>query len=189
VSNGQKALATLAGPIINLLVLYSGWRMMANEDSLAEQSIGCSLVLATLPLAMLWAALTGGGDITNGLHLLFSSTRHVNRISPRTLSICGLVITLIFVVPALLRAFALLPGGPGKVVFFPVFALAPIWIDRFVVGNLLNRLLVGSSQTQAYFWVIGWTVVTFTGWLLTRRAMTRLVTDWFMSEDEDDEYD
>jgi hypothetical protein len=187
VSNGQMALATLAGPVVNLLLLYQGWRMMANEDSLAEQSIGCSLVLATLPLAMVWAALTGGGDLAVGLRMLFSSTNHINRINPRLLSICALVITLAFCLPALIRAFSLLPGGPGKVVFFPIFAIAPIFIDRLVVMHLLNRLLVGCTQAEAYYWVIGWTVVTLTGWLLTRRAMTRLVTDWFMTEDDDDD--
>jgi hypothetical protein len=161
--------------------------MLGNEDSPAEQSIGCSLVLATLPLAMIWAAFTGGGDLTVGLRLLFSSTNRINRINPHLLGICGLVITLLFCVPALIRVFALLPGGPGKVDFFPVFALAPIWIDRLVVGHLLNKLLIGRSETEAYCWVIGWTVLTFTGWMLTRRSMARLITDWFMSEE--DEYD
>src|SRR5258708_868239 len=53
VSNGQRALATLAGPLVNFLVLWIGWIKMANRDSLADQSLGCNLTLAALPLPML----------------------------------------------------------------------------------------------------------------------------------------
>jgi hypothetical protein len=183
-SNGQQALAILAGPVINLLLLYMGWALMANEDATPEQSVGISLVLACLPMAMIFGAFTGGGDIINGLHLLFTKTNHTTRLNPRLFTFIGLLITVFFCVPALIRAFILLPGGPGKVVFFPIFLLAPIWIDKLVEGNLLNRLLVGVGEHEAYFWVLGWTILMLIGWLVTRRSMAGLLIDIFASDDD-----
>src|SRR5215467_5090682 len=49
VSSGQRGLATLAGPLVNFLCIWIGWIKMANRDSLADQSLGCNLVLAALP--------------------------------------------------------------------------------------------------------------------------------------------
>src|ERR1700760_3342375 len=72
ISNGQQALATLAGPLVNFLAIGLGWIKMRNQENLADQSLGCSLVLAALPMDMLMGAIKGGGDLTIGLKLLFS---------------------------------------------------------------------------------------------------------------------
>jgi len=176
VSNGQRALATLAGPALNLILLWFGWVKMANRNSLADQSFGCSLVLATLPMAMVMAAITGGGDLVTGLRLLFPGTDTAyHHLIPGI----GLLILLVACIPPLVRVFRLLPGWPGKFVFLPVFLFVPIWIDHLVVGGLLNRLQTNyeSDESLVYIWVILWTAAMFAGWLFTRRALEMLLID------------
>jgi hypothetical protein len=176
VSNGQRALATLAGPVVNILLLWFGYTKMATQDSLADQSFGCSLVLATLPLGMLLAAAGGGGDLTSGLKLL---SPHTEIYHPHLIAGCGLLIMLLVCIPPLVRTFIILPSWQGKFIFFPIFLILPVWLDHFLVGGLLNRLLkeYEIDEGQAYSWVIFWTAAMLGGWLLTRRRQEMLLVD------------
>jgi hypothetical protein len=176
ISNGQRALATLAGPLINIILIWLGWTKMANRDSLADQSIGCSLVLASMPFGLLLAAVTGGGDLTIGLKLLFSHTdvRHHHLMAS-----IGLAIALLVCVPALVRIFMIMPSWQGRYIFFPIFVVAPVYVHRLFVHDLLNGLLTksGVDDGLAYFCVLLWTAALLAGWLLTRRRMEMLLVD------------
>lgn len=176
ISNGQRALATLAGPVVNILLSWFGWIKMGNRDSLSDQSFGCSLALATMPLAILLAAAGGGGDLTTGLRLL---SPRLDDAHHHLITACGLVFLLLVFIPPLVRVFIILPGWQGKLVFFPLFLLLPVWIDHELVGGLLNRLLTEFEQdeSQAYTWVIFWTAAMLGGWIFTRRRLETLLAD------------
>ncbi|HLZ87346.1 MAG TPA: hypothetical protein VKQ52_08900 [Puia sp.] len=176
VSNGQRAVATLAGPLVNILLLWVGWGKMGNRDSLTDQSFGCSLVLACLPMAMLKAAVTGGGDVTIGLKLLFTS---VDATHHHLIATCGLIIVIIACVPPLIRLFILLPSWLAKFVFFPIFLVLPSYLHHLIVHDLLNGWLTRfeNDESLAYAWVIFWTAAIFGGWLFTRRKMENLLVD------------
>jgi hypothetical protein len=176
VSNGQRALATLAGPLVNFLAIWTGWVKMGNRDSLTDQSFGCSLVLAALPMSMVMAAFTGGGDLTIGLKLLFTKA---DTTYPHLMATVGLLIILIICIPPLVRIFTLLPSWQGRFIFFPLFLFAPIWVHRLLVHDLLNTLLTKfeTDAGLAYAWLIIWTAVVLGGWVFTRRRLGQLLVD------------
>jgi hypothetical protein len=174
VSTGQRALALIVGPFINFALLWVGWRKMDPENPLDEQSLGCSLNFACLPLNLLLAAGSGGGDLTNALRFMQQHGPATNR---RLVGIMGLLIVLVLTLPALFRAFILLPGYQGKFLIFPALLLLPVWLDKWLVGKQLNNWLIGPDATQnhGYAWVIGWFFFVLIGWLFTRRWLEDLV--------------
>src|ERR1700743_2183719 len=74
-----QSLAIFAGPLVNYLFLWIGWKKMDRRNSLAAQSLGLSLVFAVLPLPRILAAIVGGGDETSGLRMLFQQAHVGNR--------------------------------------------------------------------------------------------------------------
>lgn len=175
VSNGQRALATLAGPLVNFVAIWIGWIKMGNRDSLADQSLGCNLVLAAQPMAMLIAAFTGGGDTTIGLKLLFS---HYDGIYHHLFATIGLLVVLGICVPALVKVFSLLPSWGAKFVYFPLFLFLPMWVHQFVARELdvlLRRY--EPDEGLAYAVVFIWTVALLGGVLYTRRRLETLLVD------------
>src|SRR5258708_6863256 len=176
ISNGQRAVATLAGPLVNFLAIWIGWIKMSNRDSLADQSFGCNLVLAALPMEMLMGAFTGGGDLTNGLKLLFSRS---DARYHHLMAGIGLFIMLIICVPPLVRIFILIPSWLGKFVYFPIFLFVPIWVHQFVMHKVLDKLLLRYEPDEglAYTWVLFWTAALLAGWLFTRPRLEELLVD------------
>jgi hypothetical protein len=175
ISNGQRALANFAGPLVNFLAIWIGWRKMGNYENLAEQSFGCSLVLASSPVAMLIAAITGGGDLTIGLKLLFA---HQDNIHHHLMSIIGLVIMLIICIPPLVKVFTLLPSWSGRFIFFPLILFAPSYVHKWVTKGLDGLLLrFEPDEGRAYVWVLVWTAALLAGWFFTRRRLDMLLVD------------
>jgi hypothetical protein len=176
VTSGQRALALFAGPIINYILLWVGWGYLDPENPLEEQSLGCSLVFATLPLNGLLAAFDGGGDLTNSIRWL---QQHGPSTNHSLVTIMGLLLVLGLTVPPLLRAFLQLPGYKGKLFIFPILLLVPIWLDRMLVGKWLNNWLISPAMSQAhvYGWVIGWGGFLLIGWLLTRQWLETLMSE------------
>jgi hypothetical protein len=175
VSSGERALATIAGPLINYVLLLVGWDKLHPENTVEEKSVGVSLVFACLPLNLLMGAVSGGGDLTDAIQLL-----QVHRsLSVHAVHVVGLLLTLILTVPPIIRAFVQLPGYQGKLIVFPVLLLVPGWLDRELVGKLLNKWLIpaGTPQSHAYAWVIGWGVLVLVGWLFTRHRTQDLINE------------
>ena len=175
VSNGQRALATLAGPPANFVAIWIGWIKMGNRENLADQSLGCNLVLAAMPMALLMAGFTGGGDLTIGLKLLFS---HYDGMYPHLFASIGLLILLIICVPPLIRIFVLLPSWIAKFVYFPIFLFVPSWLHHLVMprlDGLLKRYEM--DETLGYAVLFVWTAALLAGWLYTRRRLENLLVD------------
>ncbi len=172
-SSGQRILAMVAGPLVNFILLWTGWQKMDEDNTLTEISMGCSLVFATLPLNNLLAAASGGGDLTAAMRLLF---RHANH---RLVALAGLLLIVIICVPPLIKAFIVLPWWQGRLFYYPVFLIVPGFLDHWLVGKMLNKWLIKADtpQDKAYWWAIGWTILTLLIWLLTRRKMKQLIND------------
>ena len=173
VSSGQRILAMVAGPMVNFILLWIGWQKMDKDDTLAGQSLGCSLVFAALPLNLLLAAISGGGDLTAALRLLLPHANH------KIVALAGLLIIVILCVPPLIKAFVVLPWWQGRIFFYPVFLILPGFVDHWFVGKMLNKWLIGANtpEDKAYWWVIGWTILTMVIWLLTRRRLKQIISD------------
>jgi hypothetical protein len=166
----------VAGPVINFIFLWIGWSLLNEENQLDEQSLGCTIVFACLPLNLLLAATAGGGDLTAAIRWL---EPHDARNNPHFVSLLGLLITVVLTVPPIARAFLRLPGYQGKFILFPIFLFVPGWLDHWVVGIGLNRWLIkpGTDQAHAYACVITWLVLLLVGWFFTRRQPSTLMRE------------
>jgi hypothetical protein len=173
ISSGQRMLADLAGPFVNFVLLWIGWQKMDQHNTLGEQSLGCSLVFATLPLNMLLAAASSGGDLTSGIRLLFPHGNH------RVISLVGLLIVVLVCVPPLVKAFVVLPWWQGRIFFYPFFLIVPGFFDHWFVGKVLNKWLIktNTSEESAYLWVILWTLLNLVILLFTYRRLKKLISD------------
>jgi hypothetical protein len=174
-SAGERALTTIAGPVINFILLWIGWSLLNEDNQLDEQSLGITIVLACLPLNILLAATAGGGDLTNAIRWLESRAAQNN---PHFVSLLGLLIAVVLTVPPLVRAFLRLPGYQGKFILFPILLLVPGWLDHWVTIGL-NRWLIkpGTDQATAYACVIAWLILLLIGWFFTRRQPAGLMRE------------
>jgi hypothetical protein len=133
----EHALVWMAGPLFNYVAIWVGYRMMDPENTLEKRSVGFSLVFASLPLPRLMAVLAGGSDETatfRGLLPGYDLRHH------HIVSLMGLAFVMIMTLPALIRAFLLLPGWKGKLLVFPAYLILPGLIDYWVVHVGMNKL-------------------------------------------------
>jgi hypothetical protein len=174
-SAGQHALISIAGPMINVVLLLTGWSLLNPENSVEEHSLGVALVFAALPLNNLIGAFGGGGDITDCVRWF---QRHGPNSNRHFASGLGLVIVLLLNVPPLVRAFLRLPGYKGKLIAFPLLLLLPGWLDQ-LWNRQLNRWFIGpeTSQWAAYAEVGAWLLVLVIGFFLTRRQLKGLIRE------------
>jgi hypothetical protein len=174
-SNGQHALILIAGPVINVVLFWAGWSLLDAENTAEENSVGVALVFAALPLNNLVAAFSGGGDITESLRWI---QRHGPMSNRHMVTLMGLLIQLLIIGPALVRAFIRLPGYKGKLIAFPLLFLLPGWLDKLWNG-LLNRWFIGPDTTQshAYLYVGIWFLVLLIGFIFLRRQLKGLIKE------------
>ena len=174
-SSGQHAVISAAGPLINIIFLLFGWSLLYSENSVEENSLGVALVFAALPFNNLVGAFTHSSDITQCVQWLQRHGPNSNRGFANGM---GLVITLLFNVPPLIRAFRRLPGYKGRLIVFPLMFFLPGWI-YLLCNSKLNKFLIGpdTGQWHAYALVGGWFVVLLVGWILTRRKLLGLIRE------------
>lgn len=137
-STGGMALATLAGPVVNTIILWGGWLMMHPDNPPEKQSVGFSMVFAALPLPRIMAAISGGGDETVAFRQLF---QHANGSNHYIVAGAGLMIVLALCLPPLIRAFMLVAGWIQRIVVLLVFLVLPMFVDNWLVGKELNKLM------------------------------------------------
>jgi hypothetical protein len=174
-SAGQHALISVAGPLIDVVLLLTGWSMLNAENSPEEHSLGIALVFAALPWNNLIEGFRGYSDITDCIRWL---QRHGPMSNQGFARGFGLVIVLLLNVPALIRAFIRLPGYKGKGIAFPLLLLLPAWLNR-LWNRQLNKWLIGpdTGQWHAYALVGGWLLVLAIGFFLTRKQLKGLIRE------------
>ena len=174
-SSGQQALIAVAGPLIDVVLLLTGWSLLDQENSTDDWSLGIALVFAALPWNNLFEAFRGYGDVTDCVRWL---QRHGPMSNRHFATVFGLVIVLILNLPPLIRAFLRLPGYKGRLIAFPLLLLLPGWLDH-LVNRQLNKWLIGpdSGQWHAYALVGAWALLLFAGFLLTRRRLKGLIRE------------
>lgn len=174
-SSGQHALISVAGPLINVVLLLTGWSLLHPDNSVEENSLGVALVMAALPLNNLVAAFRGGGDITDCIRWL---QRHGPLSNHAFATRLGLIIVLILNVPPLIRTVLRLPGYKGKLIAFPLMFLLPGWLIQLWYKEL-NKWLIGADtgQWEAYALVAGWLLVLLVAFFLTRRKLKGLIRE------------
>jgi len=173
-STGGLALATLAGPLVNTLILWGGWMMMHPDNPPEKQSVGYCMVFAALPLPRIMAALVGGGDDTWALRQLFqrSPGSHHHFVAG-----AGLLIVVVLCLPPLIRAFMLVAGWIQRIFWFLVFLVLPGMVDHWLVGKELNRLMADGFLSHqilrggAQLFLFVWLAVVLTLYLLTMKSL------------------
>ena len=172
------ALATLVGPLVNYIVIWSGWALMHPENPSEKQSIGFSMVFAALPFPRIMGALAGGGDETSALRQLFQRPNGSNHYF---VAGAGLLIVLALCLPALIRTFVLVTGWVERIIILPAFLVLPGLVDHWLVSGELNRLLnkgvldhrMLRGGTQLFVFV--WLGVVLALYLLTRKSLENVL--------------
>ncbi|HEU4471682.1 MAG TPA: hypothetical protein VFR58_11395 [Flavisolibacter sp.] len=138
----DRALVQLAGPLLNYLLLWTGYYWLNHSDAVGKRSLGFALVFASLPAVRIWAAAAGGGDEAVGLRLWLHGAEGLHPYLPRmlaffiTLFICGLPLLSCY------RHMA----NQGRIWIFAALCLIPVWIDRLIVEIFLNGLLKRTGE-------------------------------------------
>ncbi|HVU57714.1 MAG TPA: hypothetical protein VHD83_21780 [Puia sp.] len=177
-STGGLAMATLAGPLVNYLVLWGGWTMMHPDNPPEKQSVGYAMVFATLPFPGIMAALAGGGDVTWALRQLF---QHPNGSNHYIVAGAGLLIVTALSAPPLIRAFVLVAGWVQRIIWFVLFLVLPGMVDHWLVGKELNKLMSGGFLSHqilrggAQLFLFVWLAVVLVLYLLTGRSLRTMV--------------
>jgi hypothetical protein len=174
-SSGQHALILFAGPLVNAVLFWAGWSLLDEENSVEEHSLGIAFVFAALPLNNLIAAFSGGGDITEGIRWI---QKHGPLSNHGLVSRMGVLIQLLIIGPALVRAFLRLPGYKGKLIAFPLLFLLPGWLDKLWNGQL-NRWFIGPDTTQlnAYIYTGVWFVILLISFFFIRLQLKGLIKE------------
>ena len=174
-SPGQQALILISGSLINLVLMWVGWAMLHPESPVEDNSVGIALVFAAQPLSYLIAAFRGGGELTEALAWV---QRHGPASNHHFVTRMGLIITLVLVLPALIRAFLVLPGYKGKLIAFPLFLLLPSWLVRLGDGALTRLFITPDvSLMHAYIMVGVWTVLLVIGLIFTARWLKTFINE------------
>lgn len=177
-SSSAFALATLAGPMVNYIMIWSGWALMHPENTPEKQSVGFSMVFAALPFTRIMASLAGGGDETWALRQLFQRPDGSNHYF---VAATGLLIVLALCLPALIRVFVLVTGWVQRVLILPAFLVLPGLVDHWLVGKELNKLMAQGilarqmlrGGTQLFVFV--WLIVILIVYLLSRRGLENVL--------------
>ncbi len=102
--------------------------------------------------------------------------QHPGGIAHYLIPVGGLLIVLALTLPALARAFMLLPGRKLKFLAFPLFLILPGVVDRLIVHYKMNELLDGGFMQRIIIrgvplllmaWLVFWLVI----YLLTQRNL------------------
>jgi hypothetical protein len=168
----QQVLIWIAGPAATYLIIWLGWWMMRRKNSATQKAFGFSLVFAAIPFVRILAALAGGSDETYALRLLFQHTDGSNR---HIVALSGLLFILLMTIPALLRAFLLLPGWKERLFLFPVFLILPMYIERWILGamNFLysKGILANTVLPGTPLLIVLWTIFLLIIFAITYKSL------------------
>jgi len=127
-----------AGPFATYIIIWSAWWLMSHNHTGKQRSAGFALLFAAIPFVRILAAMAGGGDETRCLRELFQNADGSNR---HIVALAGLFFVCLLTIPALLRAFILLPGLREKVFLFPIFLVVPMYVHQWILKGLMTKLL------------------------------------------------
>jgi hypothetical protein len=160
-----EVVGLVAGALVIYTAIWTSWILMYPDNSLRRKSIGFSLLFASLPFMRIWHACLRDGDETTALRTFF---QHPHGIAHNLIPIGGLLIVLVLTLPALIRAFMLLPGWKLKFLAFPLFLLLPGVVDRLVVhykmnemleGGFMQRIIIRGVPLLVMAWLLFWLII------------------------------
>jgi len=161
-----------AGPLVTYIIVWLAWWLMSRNHTIKQQSLGFSLLFATIPLVRILAAMAGGGDETYGLRQLF---QHDDKSNNHMVALAGLLVILLLTAIPLLKAFIRLRGWKEKIILFPLFLVLPMFIDKWTYIGL-NKLsasgfLGEESLPGVSILVLAWSLFLMVVLLLTYKSM------------------
>jgi hypothetical protein len=129
-----SAAIAFAGPLTNFIIIVIGFLLLSRKSGPVQKSIGFSLVLACIPLQRLQALVYRGSDEITGFRKLMQPAEPFKGAAV----VAGIILMLLFIIPALYRAFAV-TGVKNRGLVFAGFLVFP-----FVVNYVLQQMLAGA---------------------------------------------
>ena len=172
--SNQQVVGSMAAAIVMYVAIWASWFLMHPGNSLRRRSIGFSLLFATLPLMRIWHAILRDGDETSAFRAFFQHPR--GQTAHMIMLGAALGFVLLMTLPALIRAFMLLPGWKLKWLLYPVFLILPGLIDHWVVHDQLQHLLQSGMFPNFILRgvptiVMAWLLLNLVVYLLTRWSL------------------
>lgn len=143
----------LIGPFVNFLLMTIGYIFLSNASSLGKKSIGFTLIMAANPLQRLQSIIFRGSDEIAAFKKIFAPVEPFKGIAV----IAGLLLTLVFVVPALLRAWSTAKQKNGILVFLVCLVLPYVFtiaVQSAYLKSSLKSSLLESSGLLGFSWLI-----------------------------------
>lgn len=128
-------LTAFAGPLINFLFMWCGYKLLAKNTTVKEKSYGFTFIMATLPLQRLQAFVFRGSDEIIAVKKLMPPAEPFKGAAV----LAGLMLILVLMAPPLYRAFKYLEG---KNKWFTILAFLFI---PFFVGLIFQHLGANES--------------------------------------------
>ncbi len=165
----------LVGPFVNFILMTIGFVFLSNGSSLAKKSIGFTLIMAANPLQRLQALIFRGSDEIAAFKKIFGPAEPIKGIAV----IAGLLLTLVFVVPALFRAWTTAKQKNAILVFLICLVLPYIFtivMQSAFLKTSLKSTLLESSGLMGFSWLVWMDIVLVLLFLPFAKNLKSLVT-------------
>jgi hypothetical protein len=170
----QQVVGLLIAALVINVVIWASWFLMHPGNSMRRRSIGFSLLFASLPVMRIWHACLRDADETSAFRAFFQHPR--GQVAHFLVLGAALAFVLLMTLPALVRAFMLLPGWKLKLLLYPLFLFLPGLIDHWVVHDQMQQLLLSGTFPNFIMrgvptLVMAWLLINLTVYLLTRWSL------------------
>lgn len=175
-NNPYSFISTMMGPIFSFSMAYWGASMLRKDFTIKKQTLGFSLIFASMSFGRLFNVVPfGGGDeFTVFYNQVFNENRQFSLLA------AFVVIALILFFP--LRKAYLFIENQYRWAWFLGFCLVPFVVVIFTIIVLLNSVLESGFLND--YWILGspkivtlWTFLVITLFLLTGKNLIYLKYD------------
>ncbi|MFI5152593.1 MAG: hypothetical protein ACHQET_04620 [Chitinophagales bacterium] len=167
---GERVAIGMMGPLLNYILIWTGWFFMESAQPPARKSLGFFLLYASNPLPRILAAKSGGTDETNAFRTLFQDTHGSNHYG---VALSSLIMILILTIPPLIRSIGLIKGLARRAILIPSFLIVPMYLDRWIIQGGLAKMLHDGILSGNAFLGTSWLVIAWFGLIATVLILTR----------------
>jgi hypothetical protein len=154
-ADNKSSFAALAliGPFVNFILMAIGFLFLSNASGLAKKSIGFTLIMAANPLQRLQALIFRGSDEIAAFKKIFGPVEPIKGIAV----MAGLLLTLVFVVPALFRAWTTAKQKNALLIFLICLVLPYVFtiaMQSAFLKTSLKSTLLETSGLMGFSWLV-----------------------------------
>ena len=164
----------LVGPFVNFLLFTIGYYLLRNAGTSIQKSYGFSIIMAANPLQRLQAIVFRGSDEIAAFKKIFGPVEPIKGIAV----LAGLALTLLFVIPALYRAFKLSKNKNAILVFLSCLLLSyavTLLLQKAFLQTGIKTSLLQPSGLAGFSWLVWMDIVLVLLFIPLAKNLKRLI--------------